>query len=108
MNNLKTIRLKHGKTQSEIAEILNVSTVGYGQYERHQREPNLAILKKLSKYYNTTIDKLVDNEITNNNIELTPIQTELIKLLNMLTTSTQLQVYGYAQGLYADITNRIA
>lgn len=59
---LKELRLKAGKTQKEIAEYLHMSQTGYNSYETGKSEPNIEVLKKLSKYYNKPIDYMVEND----------------------------------------------
>lgn len=78
---LKELRLKAKKTQKEIAEILNMSQTGYNSYEIERTMPDIEVLKKLSRYYNETIDYIVDNEFyySVTNKTLSPIQEETIE-----------------------------
>ena len=52
--------LKQGKTQKQIAEFLNMQTTVYRRYECGERELPLWAAIKLAKYYNVTLDYLVE------------------------------------------------
>lgn len=56
---LKELRQKHNMTQSEIAEILNVSTSAVSHYENETREPSEHIIVTVAKYFNVTCDYLL-------------------------------------------------
>lgn len=59
---LKDLRNESGKTQKEIAEILEISATCYAGYEQGYREPDIATLKKLCLLYNTSSDYLIGLE----------------------------------------------
>ena len=59
MNRLKEIREDRDLYQKDIAKILNMSQTGYSQYETETNDIPTDILKKLAKYYNTSIDYLL-------------------------------------------------
>ena len=77
---LKELRIRAKKTQKEIAEMLNMSQTGYNSYETERTEPDIEVLKKLSKYYNETIDYLVGNDlyISVNDKDLTETQENIV------------------------------
>lgn len=56
---LKIFRLNSGKTQQEIAEILNIKTRTYCNYENETRKIPLALLIELSNYYKINIEDLL-------------------------------------------------
>lgn len=60
--NLVFLRKKTGKTQSQLAEILNISRAAYGSYEQGTREPDTNMLLSIAKFYNVTIDYLIGVE----------------------------------------------
>lgn len=62
MENLKEIRNEKLMTQQEVAKKLNVSHATYWGYETGKYEPNIEILKELSKLFKVSIDYLVGNE----------------------------------------------
>ena len=60
LKHLKELRIAKGISQKEIADYLGVSVAAYSLYERGNREPNIATLKKIADYYNISIDYLLD------------------------------------------------
>lgn len=59
---IKYLRKKHGFTQTDISEKLNMTQGAYGYYEQEKREPNIDTLKRLSHIYNVSVDYLLDND----------------------------------------------
>lgn len=57
MNNVKKYRIKQGLTQSELGEIIGVTSDYISQIERG-RVPGIKTAKKLSKLFNKTIEEL--------------------------------------------------
>ena len=62
MKNLKVLRQKAKMTQQQVSELLNTSRVNYNRYELGTSEPDIEMLKRLSKVFNVSIDFLVDNQ----------------------------------------------
>jgi transcriptional regulator with XRE-family HTH domain len=62
MNNLKTLRLRASKTQSDVAAILNVSRQMYSKYENGISQMPDEALKKLSSIFNVSIDYILNNQ----------------------------------------------
>ncbi|MEI3530525.1 MAG: helix-turn-helix transcriptional regulator [Bacilli bacterium] len=60
---IKDLREDSDLTQKQIADILNISQRGYSHYETGDNDIPTEILIKLSKYYNTSIDYIL--EMTN-------------------------------------------
>lgn len=60
---IKDLREDNDKKQSEIAKILEISQQYYSEYEKGNRPIPVEKLKKLAKFYNTSIDYIV--ELTN-------------------------------------------
>jgi|GEM_PF-296821 len=58
---IKSLRLEHGLTQIQIAEMLKVSKQSYSTYE-NGREMGYENLKILSDYYHVSIDYLIGKE----------------------------------------------
>lgn len=65
-NKIKILRKKFKITQSELAKALDVSTGAVGLWEINRREPDTITLIKLAKFFNVSVDYLLDNEIDNN------------------------------------------
>ena len=57
---LRSLREDNDITQSKIADILNCKQNTYQQYESEKRQIPIDALKKLAKFYNTSIDYLVE------------------------------------------------
>lgn len=55
---LKELRSENGLTQHELAVKLGITRSAYSLYELGLREPNLAMLIELSKFFNVTLDYL--------------------------------------------------
>ncbi len=60
MKNLKKIRKAKKLTQSDVAKELNITVSAYGNYELGQRSPTPEMLIKLAKYFQVSIDYLLD------------------------------------------------
>ena len=60
---LKELRTQKGVTQKEVANAIGCSVNNYARYERGEREPDIETLKRLSKYFEATIDYIIDNDI---------------------------------------------
>lgn len=59
MDRLRSLRIESGMTQSQIAEMLSVSTVTIARYESGQREPSNRTLVMLADFFNVTTDYLL-------------------------------------------------
>ena len=65
MLRLKDLREDRNLNQEEIAKMLNISQTNYSKYELGKINIPISSLKKLAKYYNTSVDYLLGltNEI---------------------------------------------
>lgn len=61
---IKKIRTEKGKTQTEIAKVLDISYQAYAHYEKGRREPTPDQLIKLADYYGITVDYLLGHNKT--------------------------------------------
>lgn len=59
MNRLKELREDKDIIQSEIAKVLGITQTGYSKYEVKTNDIPTDVLKKLARYYNTSIDYLL-------------------------------------------------
>lgn len=64
--NLKYLRKLSGKTQQEMADVLNMEKGTYASYEEGRCSPKIMGLITISDYYGTSIDVLVRKDIENN------------------------------------------
>lgn len=56
------IRKERKLNQLKVAMDLNISREALSHYENGKREPSLEMLNKLSKYFNVSIDYLINGE----------------------------------------------
>ncbi len=59
MENLKRLRLQNNFTQGYVATRLNIRQNTYSQYETGAREPSIATLIELARFYNTSVDYIL-------------------------------------------------
>lgn len=59
MNRLKELREDKDIIQNDIAKILGISQTGYSKYEVETNDIPTDVLKKLARYYDTSIDYLL-------------------------------------------------
>lgn len=62
MNRLKELRVLNGLYQKDVAEYLNVDRTTYVKYETGDSEPNIETLLKLSKFFNVSVDYIINGE----------------------------------------------
>lgn len=60
-NFIKEQRTKMGLTQEEVAKKLGISQVAYGRYELGLREPNFALLLRISEVLDFKPGEFFDN-----------------------------------------------
>ena len=56
---LKDLWLKHGLTQYELGNYLNITQQGYFYYENGKHKPDLTTLKKIADLYGMTLSELI-------------------------------------------------
>ncbi len=57
---LRELREDRDLTQSQISKILNMSQTGYSKYETGENDIPTKILIKLAKYYNVSVDYILE------------------------------------------------
>ncbi len=62
MKGLKAIRIKKGYSQLKVSFALNISREALSYYENGKRSPDIEMLKAMSKYFNVSIDYLINGE----------------------------------------------
>jgi transcriptional regulator with XRE-family HTH domain len=65
----KFYRQRAKLTQKEAADLMGINPYQLGNYETNRSEPSLTILKKMSKAYLVSIDKLLGNNLLQNKLE---------------------------------------
>ena len=87
LKRLKTLRIKAGLKQTEIAEILGIQQTVYSRYERGFQTIPLNFLVKLADFYNTSTDYILNR--TNKIILFQMIIFNII-FTNLLTLRIQM------------------
>ena len=57
--NLKLLRKEYHVSQQALADAIQVSQPSINKYENHNIEPEIAVLKRMADYFNTSIDFIV-------------------------------------------------
>ena len=65
----KFYRQRAGLTQKEAAALIGINDYQLGNYETNRSQPSLEILKKMSKAYSISIDKMLGNNVLRNKTE---------------------------------------
>lgn len=63
---LREFREDKGITQVEMAKLLNMTSTGYGAYERGDCEPSLNTLKNICNILNVSADQLLETNTKQN------------------------------------------
>lgn len=69
LHNLKLLREEKGISQQKLADEIGLSQQSINKYENHDIEPDLETLKRLSDFFETSIDFIVGNTEIRNKIE---------------------------------------
>lgn len=62
MKGLKKIRKERNLNQLKVAMDLDISREALSHYENGKRDPGINMLKRLSEYFNVSIDFLINGE----------------------------------------------
>lgn len=60
---LRTLRDKHGMSQKQLGELLDVYASYIGRMERSEKHPNIAMLLKLMKVFEVSSDVLIRDDL---------------------------------------------
>ena len=93
------LRKSINKTQTEIANYLNMQQGSYQKYEVGKAEPNIQTLIKLADYYHVTLDYLVGREFANDAGYLTDEEKEILKMFRKLDTLRKAKAIAYTAGM---------
>ncbi len=82
---LRELRLQRGKTQQELAEILNITSSAYSLYETGKRQLNYESLLILADYFNVSLDYLFGrSEVKKLPVDFTPDDMYFLKQYHAL------------------------
>ena len=85
----KFYRQKAGLTQKEAADKIGVKDYQLGNYETNRSEPSLEILKKMSKVYLVSIDKMLGNNMLANKLAGENDQDDYVDIDELLKNLNQ-------------------
>lgn len=97
---LKELRKEKGISQTEIANILNITQEKYSRIENEKTQPEISLLIELADYYNTSFDYLVGRNF-NNDIQVSNEKKELHNMIEQLTMANYGKAKIYVAGLLA-------
>ena len=80
----KFYRQKADLTQKEAADKIGVKDYQLGNYETNRSQPSLEILKKMSKVYIVSIDKMLGNNMLSNRLASETNQDDYIDIDELL------------------------
>ncbi len=72
MLRLRSLREEAGKTQSQIAEIFNISRQAYANYENEINQPSLQLLLAMADYFQCSTDYLLGHTDDFGNVLFSP------------------------------------
>ncbi len=94
---LRTLRKKHGMTQGDVADRLNMHRTTYTKYETDKTHVDQVYLVALAELFHVTTDYLLGKEgepvsllENSNEVTVTPQEAELIALFRRLTPEQQM------------------
>src|SRR5688572_33447460 len=68
--NLQYLRRKSGQSQQELADQLEIPRTTWSGYELGKVEPNIGMLQKISVYFDQPIDKLLNERVDFDDLEI--------------------------------------
>lgn len=71
-------------TQKEAAKLIGINDYQLGNYETNRSEPSIDILKKMSKVYGVSIDKMIGNSILKNKYSTDAAEDDYIDMDSLL------------------------
>ncbi len=111
--NLITVRQYLGITKAEAARRLNMSAMGYGRYEKGEREPSFQMVNYIAQTFGTSIEYLYGESDINPANEKRIIITlsenpELYDLVNTIQTNpaTYKRLMAYYQKIKSIDSNK--
>ena len=102
MNRLKELRLKHDKTQQEIADFLNLTPKAISFYELGQRDIPNETLQKLADFFHVSTDYILGREEKQSPFAALPVVGNIIKMFAALSPQKQEQAASYIAFLAQD------
>ena len=87
----KFYRQRANLTQKEAAELIGINPYQLGNYETNRSQPSLEVLKKMSKAYLISIDKMLGNNVMRYNVqnEHPECEQDYVDIQEVLKTLTE-------------------
>jgi transcriptional regulator with XRE-family HTH domain len=95
MENLKNLRENAGLSQEKLANQLGVAQQSIHSYERGIYEPDIATLKQLAAFFNTSVDYLIGNTdipyriVKTDKYDLNDEEAEILRKYRSLTAKNR-------------------
>jgi len=100
MIRLEELRRQRGLSQTQMADVLQISQQAYSNYENGKRKPDYEMLIKIADFFETTTDWILGNSderfSLNKNNSLSPEKLKLLKGIG----------YAYCGGAEKELTNK--
>lgn len=93
-NVLKKLRISKNLSQKELAGILDVGRSALDNYEQDKRTPDFETLKKISRYFDISVDYLLENNHIKNNQNILQSMNNLLIVHDSKSKTTMLFVDG--------------
>ncbi len=77
--NLKYLRNKNKLSQQALSEALELPRTTLGDYEREETEPNIAMLIKMSQFFDVQVDDLIKSNLSLGKYEI--LKNQMMKVL---------------------------
>ena len=100
---LKELRNNKGISQREFAQMLGISQQTVGSWEVGRTEPDNTMLKQIAKYFNVSIDYLLDNDGGTGTPPLNAEQAELIAEYDALNDDLNDEGRGLIRGMIGSL-----
>lgn len=111
---IKNLRIQCGKTQQELADILNISRSTLAGYESESKQPPYEMLLKFADYFNVSTDYLLgktEKRVSDEDSELRypPVQNRLGTILNSYCSKNKIKDTNFAKrlGISTDLLSNI-
>ena len=99
---IKELRENHKKTQTQIAQILDMPQSTYQHYENYRSVPSIDNLIKLADYYKVSLDYLVGRKFNHEVGSLKKEEVDYVNALLKLNEQNRIKILGYAITLLAE------
>ena len=82
-SNLQFLRRKTGYSQQELADLLEIPRTTWSGYELGKVEPNINMLQKISIFFHQSIDRLLNQRIDFDELEIARADTLRVLAITM-------------------------